>query len=231
MGFGLEKCCCLIPLRLGTFFIAIWFFAIYLIYSATGFLGVNAIVFYSGQAATPWYYISMLFSVFICLGGFCGIIVSCFASRKFAKVFSVIVWINVDLSILVYLISLILIAVNKNHLASSCQVVGFVGIGNPQQDIAPVQLHNEHSYYSPVRYYPGLRTEHAADQETCARIMRDFIILFGCLAFVIQLIQIYFAYVVSAYAKRLSNGARHHRLHDQQIKEFEETRYHMSTVY
>lgn len=26
MGLGLEKCCCFIPLRLGTLFIAIWFF-------------------------------------------------------------------------------------------------------------------------------------------------------------------------------------------------------------
>lgn len=33
------------------------------------------------------------------------------------------------------------------------------------------------------------------------------------------------------YASRLRNGARHHRLHDQQIKDFEESRYHMSTVY
>ncbi|KAI7902191.1 uncharacterized protein BX663DRAFT_512041 [Cokeromyces recurvatus] len=231
MGFGLEKCCCLIPLRLGTFFIAIWFFAIYFLYSATGFLGVNAIVFYSGQAARPWYYINLLFSVFICLCGFCGLIGSCFSSRKFSKVFSVIVWINVDLSFLIYLISFILIISNYNRLVNSCQVVGFVGIGNPQQEITPVQLNNEYNYYSPVKQYPGLFTEHAADEKACKSMIKNLIILFGSLVFIIQLIQVYFAYVVSAYAKRLTNGARHHRLHDQQIKEFEESRYNMSTVY
>ncbi|CAO3631423.1 unnamed protein product [Mucor fragilis] len=230
MGLGLEKCCCLIPLRLGTFFIAIWFFAIYLFYTATGFVGVNSIVFYSGQAARPWYYINLLFAVFICLGGFCGIIGSFFASRRFSKAFSVIVWVNCILSIIVYVASLVLIALNKQHVIDSCSVIGFVGVGNAQQDITPTQFNSNNAYYSPVKY-PGLLTEHAASKDACSSMINTFTIVFGVVVFVVQLIQIYFAYVVGAYAKRLSNGARHHRLHAQQIKDFEESQYHMSTVY
>jgi hypothetical protein len=62
-----------------------------LFYSATGFVGVNAIVFYSGQASKPWYYIELLFSVFICLGGFCGIAGSCFVSDTHTIVFLLLI--------------------------------------------------------------------------------------------------------------------------------------------
>ncbi|KAI9359411.1 hypothetical protein BD770DRAFT_342737 [Pilaira anomala] len=229
MGLGLEKCCCLIPLRLGTFFIAIWFFAIYLFYSATGFVGVNAIVFYSGQAARPWYYINLIFTVFICVGGLCGIVGSLCASRRFSKAFSVIVWISCILSMVVYVISLVLMAINSDNVIESCMVIGFVGVQNVQRNISPVHI-SQTEYYTPVKY-PGLLTEHAGSEADCARMLKTFTILFGVIIFIVQLVQIYFAYVVSAYAKRLSNGARHHRLHAQQIKDFEESRYHMSTVY
>ncbi|KAI8875272.1 hypothetical protein K501DRAFT_329370 [Backusella circina FSU 941] len=229
MGLGLEKCCCLIPLRLGTFIIAIWFFGLYLFYTATGFIGVNSIVFYSGQKSIAWYYISLLFAIFICIGGLAGIIGSLFASRRFAKAFSIIVWINCFLSALVYIISLVFMSAYSQHTIDSCRVVGFVGIGNPQHDITPVQLTSS-SYYSPVKY-PGILTEHATSEDSCAEMTKTFTIAFGVVILVVQFLQVYFAYVVGAYAKRLSNGARHHRLHAQQIKDFEESRYHMSTVY
>ncbi|KAG1473713.1 hypothetical protein G6F56_000798 [Rhizopus delemar] len=107
--------------------------------------------------------------------------------------------------------------------------MGFVGIGNAQTIIEPTHISNS-SYYTPVKY-PGLLTANAGTESECTSQLKMFAILFGALIFVVQAIQIYFAYVVGAYATRLKNGARHHRLHAQQIKDFEESRYHMSTVY
>ncbi|KAI9256928.1 hypothetical protein BY458DRAFT_441552 [Sporodiniella umbellata] len=230
MGLGLEKCCCFIPLRLGTFFIAIWFFVTYLFYSATGFLGVNAVLFYSSQTAKPWYYVSLLLAVFVCIAGLSGIAGSLFSSRRFAKFFSVLVWFNCLLSFVIYAVSLIIIAVQRQHAVDSCQVIGFVSIGNSQQQLfAPFHL-SKSPYHSPVKF-KGLLSENASSEAECQSKYKMFLILFAVLIFVIQIVQVYFGYVAAAYAKRLKNGARHHRLHAQQIKDFEESRYHMSTVY
>jgi hypothetical protein len=41
---------------------------------------IIAIVFYSGQKSIAWYYVSLLFAIFICIGGLAGIIGSLFVS-------------------------------------------------------------------------------------------------------------------------------------------------------
>ncbi|KAG1410448.1 hypothetical protein G6F58_009131 [Rhizopus delemar] len=172
---------------------------------------------------------NLLFSVFICVGGLSGIIGSLFASRRFSKAFSIIVWISCVLSFILYIVSLVLITTKRDSTINSCRVMGFIGIGNPQTIIEPTHISHS-SYYTPVKY-PGLLTANAGTESECSAQLNLFSILFGVLIFIIGVIQIYFAYVVGIYAKRLKNGARHHRLHAQQIKDFEESRYHMSTVY
>ncbi|KAI9494366.1 hypothetical protein BDB00DRAFT_818887 [Zychaea mexicana] len=229
MGLGMDKCCCFIPLRLGTFLIALWFFVVYLLDAVTGFLGSNAVTIYSGQSAKAWYYIGLLLTVIICVGGFFGIIGSLFASRKFAKAFSIIAWISCALSIIKYLISLILMVVYRDTMIQSCKRSGFVGFDNTQVPLSPAAL-SDSSYYAPVRY-PGTLNANATSQEDCEATIKTFLIAYGVVIFVVEVIQIYFAKVVTNYSSRLRNGARHHRLHDQQIKDFEESRYHMSTVY
>jgi hypothetical protein len=82
-----------------------------------------------------------------------------------------------------------LIALNKQHVVDSCTVVGFVGIGNAQQDITPTQLNNNNAYYTPVKY-PGLLTEHAISQDACSSMINSFTIIFGVVVFVVQLIQV-----------------------------------------
>ncbi|CAO3587291.1 unnamed protein product [Absidia cylindrospora] len=154
---------------------------------------------------------------------------SCFSSRKFAKIFSVVVWVNCTLSMLKYVICLALMISHKYDMSRSCLRSGFISFGNSQTSIEPVIIPDS-PYYSPVRY-PGTLNANAASQEDCDASIKTFLITFGVVVFVIQVLQFYFATVVSAYASRLRNGARHHRLHDQQIKEFEDARYHMSTVY
>ncbi|KAI8331938.1 hypothetical protein BC941DRAFT_517319 [Chlamydoabsidia padenii] len=229
MSAGIEKCCCFIPLRLGTFLIALWFTLIYLIDVTTGFLGINAAIIYSGQAASAWYYIDLLFTVLICTGGIVGMFGSCISSRKFAKTFSVVVWINCALSMLKYVICLALMISHQYDMTRACLRSGFIGVSNSQTSINPVVIPDS-PYYSPVRY-PGTLNANATSQEDCQATIKTFLITFGVVVFIIQMIQFYFATVVSTYASRLRNGARHHRLHDQQIKDFEESRFHMSTVY
>ncbi|KAL1934419.1 hypothetical protein VTP01DRAFT_6601 [Rhizomucor pusillus] len=229
MGLGLDKCCCFLPLRLGTFIIALWFFVVYLFDAVTGFLGSNAVTVYSGQTAKAWYYIGLLFTVIICVGGLFGILGSCFANRTFAKIFSIIVWVNCVLSIIKYVVSLIIMCVHRDEMVKSCQRSGFVGFGNSQVSLDPAIL-SDSPYYTPVRY-PGTLNANAASAADCEESVKSFLIAFGVVIFFVELLQIYFASVVSNYASRLRNGARHHRLHDQQIKDFEESRYHMSTVY
>ncbi|CAO3591112.1 unnamed protein product [Absidia cylindrospora] len=150
---------------------------------------------------------------------------SCFSSRKFAKTFSVVVWINCTLSMLKYVTCLALMISHRYDITRSCLRSGF---SNYQTSITPAIIPNN-PYYSPIRY-PGTLNANATSQEDCEASIKSFLITFGVVCFIIQVLQFYFATVVSAYASRLRNGARHHRLHDQQIKDFEESRYHMSTI-
>lgn len=229
MGLGLEKCCCFIPLRMGAFIIALWFFVAYLFDAVTGFLGINAIMVYSGQTAKAWYYINLIFTILVLVGGLFGIIGSLFAQRKSAKFFSIIVWICCLLSFIKYIISLVLMIVYRQNMVDTCIRSGLVGLGNAQAGLTATTV-STGSYYTPVRY-PNTMNSFATSQEDCEQSVKLLIILWGAVIFVVQLLQVYFASVVSAYANRLKSGARHHRLHDQQIKDFEESRFHMSTVY
>lgn len=131
MGLGMDKCCCFIPLRLGTFIIALWFFVRSSLYNASwpwtesahcniynrsftcsmlsqaswavmvrydtaciSYLCLTltfvclsiAVTIYSGQAAKAWYYIGLLLTVIICVGGLFGILGSMFVSLLVIKV-------------------------------------------------------------------------------------------------------------------------------------------------
>jgi hypothetical protein len=151
------------------------------------------------------------------------------AQRRSAKFFSVIVWICCALSFIKYIISLVLMIVYKQNMINTCIRSGFVGINNSQIGLVPTTV-STNSYYSPVKY-PNTMNQYATSEQDCEESVKLLIIIWGAVIFVIQLLQFYFGSVVSAYATRLSSGARHHRLHDQQIKDFEESRFHMSTVY
>lgn len=91
---------------------------------------------------------------------------------------------------LVYVVSLVLMAVSSQTVIESCMVVGFVGVKNAQRNITPVHI-NDSDYYSPVKY-PGLLTEHAASESDCARVLKLFTILFGVIVFIVQLVQVLF---------------------------------------
>ncbi|KAI9340128.1 hypothetical protein BD770DRAFT_465505, partial [Pilaira anomala] len=202
---------------------------VYLIDAVTGFLGINAIIIYSSQTAKAWYYINLIFTIFVCFAGLFGIIGSLFAQRKSAKLFSWAVWTCCLLSFTKYLISLVLMAVYRQNMLNTCIRSGLVGLGNSQLGLTPTTV-STGSYYTPVKY-PDTLNSFATSPQECESSIKLMIILWGAIIFAIQLLQLYFASVVNAYANRLKSGARHHRLHDQQIKDFEESRFHMSTVY
>jgi hypothetical protein len=91
---------------------------------------------------------------------------------------------------IVYVVSLVLMTINKQNVIDSCQVVGFVGIQNAQHEITPVRFSSTNSnYYSPVKY-PGIMTEYATSQKDCENMMKTFNILFGVIIFIVQLVQV-----------------------------------------
>ncbi|KAH8553981.1 hypothetical protein BGW37DRAFT_483035 [Umbelopsis sp. PMI_123] len=224
----LEQCCCCIPLRAGTFIIALWFFVTNLFETTSGFLGRNSIFAYASQSSKAIFIIQQIFTLLIAAGGLFGMIGSCVASRKFAKIFSITVWTACALSIIKYLLALILIATHRENVIESCEATGFVSMTHPESSITATFTSSP--YYHPVSY-PGTLNASSMSYDECSQAVKVMLITFGVVVFIIQIVQIYFASVVSAYSSRLRNGARHHRLHDQQIKDFEESRYQMATVY
>ncbi|KAI9256871.1 hypothetical protein BY458DRAFT_519100 [Sporodiniella umbellata] len=225
-----EKCCCFIPLRLGSFIVALWFFVAYFIDAITGFLGMNAVVIYSGQTTKAWYYINSLFTVLVLAGGFSGVIGTAFAQKRFARLFNFVVWTCCVLSFVKYITSLALMIVYRQNMVNTCIRSGFVGFNNAQTGLTASPSISTGSYYSPVKY-PNTLNANATSSSECEQAVKSLIIAWGTIIFIVQLLQLYFATIVNSYSNRLNNGTRHHRLHDQQIKDFEESRFHMSTVY
>jgi hypothetical protein len=89
---------------------------------------------------------------------------------------------------LVYIVSLVLIAVNSESVIESCMVFGFVGVQNAQQTISQVHI-SETDYYTPVKY-PGLMTQHALSEIECTSMIKMFSIIFGVIVFVVELVQV-----------------------------------------
>jgi hypothetical protein len=79
-------------------------------------------------------------------------------------------------------------ATNSAHSIESCRVIGFVDSTNAHKDVTPVQLSTS-DFYTPVKY-PGILTEHAASESDCAHMTKMFMIIFGVVVFVVQLVQV-----------------------------------------
>lgn len=77
----------------------------------------------------------------------------------------------------------------SQNVVESCMVYGFVGIGNPQQNISPVHLSGT-SYYTPVVQYPGLMSQHALSENDCSHLIKTFAIIFGVIVFVVEVVQV-----------------------------------------
>ncbi|OAD76464.1 hypothetical protein PHYBLDRAFT_143433 [Phycomyces blakesleeanus NRRL 1555(-)] len=206
MGLGMEKCCCFIPLRSGTLIISIWFFIVYSFDIIACFTRVNAFALYAAQSAWLWLDIYLILSFFAVLSGLIGVFGLCLS-----------------------MVSIILILTHRDTIIRTCLRSGIISYSNPMELLQPANI-TESSFYSPVQY-PRTLNAHAESLNECRTGIGHLINLFIVLVVLFSFLQIYFGFVVRAYAGRLTKGARHHRLHDQQIKDFEDSRNHMSTLY
>ncbi|KAI9025910.1 hypothetical protein CLU79DRAFT_743695 [Phycomyces nitens] len=230
MGLGMEKCCCFVPLRSGALIISIWFFIVYSFDIIACFTRVNAFALYAAQSAWIWLDIYLILSFFAVISGLIGVFGLCLASNpRFVEGLSKVVWVSCLLSFLKSIVSLGLILAHRDTITRTCLRSGIISYSNPMELLQPANI-TESPFYSPVNY-PRTLNAHAEDLNECQTGIKHLINLFIVLVVLFSLLQIYFGFVVRAYAGRLTKGARHHRLHDQQIKDFEDSRNHMSTLY
>ncbi|KAI9312877.1 hypothetical protein BX666DRAFT_1982816 [Dichotomocladium elegans] len=230
---AMEKCVGFIPLRIGTLLIDLWFFLIYLADVVTGLLGSNAVMVYSSQGNRAWYIVGYLLSVSVSVVGLSRLLFGSY--RSLARVFGILLWGCCVLSFTKYMVSLVLMWVHRTGLVHSCRRSGLVGLGNTHVPLAQAVL-SDTGFYSPVARYPGTLTEKAMPAAECASAITAFLVTFAVLGLLVQCLQVHFAMVGMSYAHVLSERhARHHRLRDEQIKDFEESRYRMvassSTTY
>jgi hypothetical protein len=109
------------------------------------------------------------------------------ASRKFAKIFSITVWVACALSIIKYLLALILIATHRENIIESCEATGFVSMTHPETSITTT--FNSSPYYHPVSY-PGTLNAGSMSYDECSEAIKVMLITFGVVVFVIQIVQV-----------------------------------------
>ncbi|CAO3678674.1 unnamed protein product [Rhizopus stolonifer] len=189
MGLTPEKCCGFIPLRLGSFIIALWFFIAYFFDAVTGFLGMNAVVVYSGQTTRVWYYINLVFTLLVLVGGFSGVIGTAFAQKKSAKIFNFVIWTCCVLSFVKYVTSLVLMIVYRQNMINTCIRSGFVSFNNAQVGLTATSNVSTGGYYTPVKY-PNTLNAHATSYDDCEHAIKLLIITWGAVIFVVQLVQV-----------------------------------------
>jgi len=209
----MKKCCLCIPLRAGTFLIALWFFAFSGFEAITGFLGRNAILSYVSQTNIAIFWVEECLAIVVALGGLVGIIGSCFASRGFVRAFSIITWINCVISIIQHVSSLVVVGLNRQNLIDECVSTG-------KFDVSPAEVT---SFYTPINRNITLSSSNttgvspnSASYETCQKEVEVFFIAAAIIILVIQFIQFYFATVVASYAAKLTFQPRHTKLMNQQ---------------
>jgi hypothetical protein len=208
---SMKKCCFCIPLRAGTFLIALWFFVFSSFEAITGFLGRNAILSYVSQTNKIVFWIEESLAVVVALGGLVGIIGTCFATRGFIRAFSIVTWISCIISAIHHVSSLIVVGMNRQNLINECSVTG-------KFDASPAEV-------TPL-YTPIIRNQTLSSQPdsnigspdsnsvyaTCAKEVEVFLIAAAVVVLVVQFIQFYFGMVVAAYAAKLTSQPKHTKL-------------------
>jgi len=203
---SMKKCCLCIPLRAGTFLVALWFFVTSSFEAITGFLGRNAILSYVSQTNNIIFWVEESLTIVVALGGLVGIIGSCFATRGFVRAFSIITWIICIVSVIQHVSSLIVVGMNRQNLISECSETG-------KFDASPAEVT---PLYTPIIRNHTLSPQPNSDGNTiyatCAKEVEIFIIVASVVVVVIQFIQFYFGMVVTAYAAKLTSQPKHTKL-------------------
>lgn len=87
--------------------------------------------------------------------------------------------------------------VYRDDLVNSCRRSGFVGFDNSEVPMSQAVL-SDNSYYTPVQY-PGTLNAHATSTEQCQSMVQTFLICFGVIIFVVELIQVRLIIVICTF--------------------------------
>jgi hypothetical protein len=212
----MKKCCFCIPLRAGTFLIALWFFVFSSFEAITGFLGRNAILSYVSQTNKSLFWIEESLAVVVALGGLVGIIGTCFATRGFIRAFSIVTWINCVFSVIQHVSSLIVVGVNRQNLINECSLTLTGKFDASPAEVTPLYtpimrnhtLGAQPDSNSTIGGSPDSNSVYA----TCAKEVEIFLIVAAVVVVVVQFIQFYFGMVVAAYAAKLTSQPKHTKL-------------------
>jgi len=232
---ALTKCCCCIPLRAGAFIIGLWFLIVNGFEAVSGFLGRNTVISYASQSSAAIFWAEIALSLLIAVGGLFGLIGSCCASRGFITAFSIITWISCLISIVKHVGAVVLIAIHRNEIVDECTKTGLVALSSSSVTLSSNGTWtNGNSTYSPVLHEGTINSPNLTSNSTappsradCEKDVEIFLIVTAVVIIFIELMQIYFASVVGAYATKLRTETRHHKLRDQQIKDWDEAQMPM----
>ncbi|KAI9270333.1 hypothetical protein BDA99DRAFT_557172 [Phascolomyces articulosus] len=201
----IQKCCCCIPLRFGVLIIALLDLlasvaaVVYLCIARENILSYRDSTYVNLDAA---YYVAIAISgiaIATSLFGFIGTIVQ---KRGLINIFKFVYWIMAILALIVTAATWIFLLVRRGDIISSCEVYADNATGE---------------YALPSGLDAG---------EACEKTMTGVLVGGGVGVVVGNIISIYFACVISAYASRLKQRVQHHPLRD--LEDFPQTSYKTS---
>jgi len=213
----MERCCLCIPLRAGVFIIAL---LLSLVWASEVILLVvhkKTIFDYfpdSSPLITPVYYTCIAAALLYCLGGLFGLVGSLAQNRPMASTFSVINWTLVTLELISSFSAWVYLLEEKDNIINDC-VTGSPAVaqnGTTSSTSSPPSANVNITGASNTSSYP-LRIQ-VSSAAACAGDVQKVIIVMGVIVFVGNLISLYFASVVGAYATRLKRNNQHHKLRD-----------------
>ncbi|KAI8879021.1 hypothetical protein K501DRAFT_227430 [Backusella circina FSU 941] len=199
---SLNKCCFCIPLRTGVTVIAVCSSIFYIgcliwLLKSTSTLNSFSQQDQSAAKAVFWTCVSVigLYSASSLFGVIGGIT----QNRKMVNIFRYLYWIVAVLLLLGSSTTWILMMVKRDSIISGCQKY-------------LLESTNASSYYSPVTLPNDTMHLH---EEDCTSATKQILIIFGIIVFIGNAVQVYFACLINAYARRLKGGlAQHHKLRD-----------------
>lgn len=212
----MKKCCLCIPLRAGTFLIALWFFIIAGFEAITGFLGRNAVLSYVSQTNIVIFWIEESLAILVALSGLVGIIGTCSASRRFIRIFSIVIWISCVISIIQHVSSLVIVSLNRQIIIDECAATGKLDVSPAEVTSLYTPINRNNSLSIQADSSSGFSPNSSSAFASCTKEVEIFVIVAAVVILVIQFLQFYFATVVGSYAAKLTSQPKHTKLMNQQ---------------
>ncbi|KAL0095874.1 hypothetical protein J3Q64DRAFT_1709026 [Phycomyces blakesleeanus] len=191
-----KSCCCCIPLRAGVMVIAIVSSAFYI--SSLVYLLIRRSDMFAKHPdslnfLTPIFWTSVAVVSVYSISSILGVFGSISQNRAMTAVFRVLYWIMAILILVVSVAGWVLLLVNRDSWQDECANY----VSKPDSDI-----------YSIVKVPSGSEVATVL-QNACSNDLKTILIVSGIAVVMGNIIQIYFASVVSSYASRLKRGNKH----------------------